>query len=63
MFESLADIDADGRLVPTLAQSWKRVDARTWEFHLRPGVRFQDGSPLTAEVQEWGTAQFRRGGL
>ena len=49
MFESLADIDADGRLVPTLAQSWKRVDARTWEFHLRPGVRFQDGSPLTAE--------------
>lgn len=38
----------DGRLVPGLATSWKRTDDTTWVFDLRPGVRFHDGSPLTA---------------
>lgn len=49
MFDSLTDLDADGRLQPSLAESWSRVDARVWELNLRKGVLFQDGSPLTAE--------------
>jgi peptide/nickel transport system substrate-binding protein len=49
MFESLADLDADGRLIPRLAESWKRNDPMQWEFKLRRNVKFQDGSPLTAE--------------
>jgi peptide/nickel transport system substrate-binding protein len=33
---------------PGLALSWSALDATTWEFKLRPGVTFHDGSPFTA---------------
>jgi peptide/nickel transport system substrate-binding protein len=36
-------------LEPRLAESWKAVDATTWEFKLRRGVKFHDGSDFTAE--------------
>jgi peptide/nickel transport system substrate-binding protein len=36
-------------LVPGLATEWRRVDARTLDLRLRQGVRFHDGSELTAE--------------
>lgn len=47
--ESLAAIDADGALVPSLASSWTQPDALTYVYQLRPGVTFSDGSPLTAD--------------
>lgn len=34
---------------PRLSVEWKLVDPTTWEFKLRQGVRFHDGSQLTAE--------------
>lgn len=34
---------------PALAERWERVDSLTWRFHLRPGARWQDGRPVTAE--------------
>ncbi|MCS6932406.1 MAG: ABC transporter substrate-binding protein [Acetobacteraceae bacterium] len=37
------------RLVPGLAESWRRVDARTLDLTLRAGVRFHDGREMTAE--------------
>ena len=37
------------RLKPGLATSWKPVDDTTWEFKIREGVKFHDGSELTAE--------------
>ena len=36
------------RLVPALAVAWRLVDQMTWEFELRPNVRFHDGTPFTA---------------
>jgi len=49
VFEPLIKRDANQKLVPGLAASWKTLDERTWEFKLRKGVRFHDGSPFTAE--------------
>jgi peptide/nickel transport system substrate-binding protein len=49
VFDTLTHIDENARLVPGLAESWKAIDATTWEFKLRRGVKFHDGSELTAE--------------
>ncbi len=39
----------DMRAVPELATAWRRVDERTVEFDLRPGVRFHDGRVMSAD--------------
>ncbi|HET9470721.1 MAG TPA: ABC transporter substrate-binding protein, partial [Usitatibacter sp.] len=49
VFEPLVQRDANMKLVPGLATSWRAVDDLTWEFKLRKNVRFHDGSPFTAE--------------
>ncbi|MES2071965.1 MAG: ABC transporter substrate-binding protein [Pseudomonadota bacterium] len=49
LFDALVHVDANGRLIPGLATSWKAIDATTWEFKLRRGVKFHDGSELTAD--------------
>jgi peptide/nickel transport system substrate-binding protein len=47
VYESLTFQTSTLHPVPGLAESWKVLDNTTWEFTLRPGVKFQDGSPLT----------------
>ena len=49
LFDSLVRRGADGADLPRLATSWERRDDLTWRFHLRRGVKFQDGSAFTAE--------------
>jgi ABC-type transport system substrate-binding protein len=49
IFETLVDFDNSGRLLPRLAESWRAIDDLTWEFRLRDGVKFHDGTPLSAE--------------
>lgn len=49
IYEGLVNRDAQFRLEPALALSWRAVDARTWRFKLRPGVKFHDGSAFTAD--------------
>ena len=48
MFETLVRRDPESRIGPGLAESWRLIDEATWEFTLRPGVRFHDGAPLEA---------------
>lgn len=49
IFEPLIKRDANMKLVPGLAVSWRAIDDLNWEFKLRRNVRFHDGSPFTAE--------------
>src|SRR5512134_974459 len=49
IFGTLIHKDEKQRLKPGLAESWRPVDDLTWEFKLRKGVKFHDGSDFTAE--------------
>jgi peptide/nickel transport system substrate-binding protein len=48
-FDTLILQDEERRLRPGLAVSWRALDPTTWEFKLRAGVKFHDGSEFTAE--------------
>ena len=50
VFESLVDVDAQGKPVPGLALSWKPVGDLTWEYTLRRGVTFQNGEVFNADT-------------
>jgi len=45
---------------PRLAHKWERIDARTLRFHLRKGVSFHSGNPLTAKDVEWTLQRLKR---
>ena len=48
--ETLLEYEADGSLSERLATSWEQVEPTVWEFQLREGVQFQDGTPMDAEA-------------
>jgi peptide/nickel transport system substrate-binding protein len=50
LYETLVGRDASLALRPGLAVSWRAVDATTWEFKLRPGVKFHNGEPFNAQA-------------
>ena len=49
VYGALTAVDTRSRPVPDLAESWRTPEEQVWEFRLRPGVRFHDGTPLSAE--------------
>jgi peptide/nickel transport system substrate-binding protein len=49
VYEPLVWRDRDWKVIPWLATSWSQPDGRTWRFRLREGVKFHDGSLLTAD--------------
>jgi ABC-type transport system substrate-binding protein len=50
LWENLVSRDVKGNLIPMLAERWEVADGgRTWRFHLRKGVRFHNGTEVTAE--------------
>src|SRR5579871_1852528 len=58
IFDTLTQFNSIGHLVPSLSSSWDwGPPYRRWEFHLRPGVRFHDGSLLTAQAVAMSLAQ------
>lgn len=48
IFSALVAHDDNMNIIPDLAQSWETPNPQTFVFHLRPGVKFQDGRPLTS---------------
>jgi peptide/nickel transport system substrate-binding protein len=49
--ETLVNLDpANGEVVPSLATEWSQIDELTWEFKLREGVTFHDGTPFDAQA-------------
>jgi peptide/nickel transport system substrate-binding protein len=51
VFEGLTRIGETGAVQPDLARSWDiSQDGLTYTFHLHEGVKFHDGTPLTADV-------------
>jgi len=55
----MTDYKNNGKLIPGLATSWKRIDDKTLELTLRPGVKFHDGSTMTAEDVAFSLSQER----
>lgn len=56
LFEGLTGFDGELQARPALAESWELLDGgREIIFHLRPGLTFSDGSPITGEdvVRSW----------
>ncbi|MEG9863032.1 MAG: ABC transporter substrate-binding protein [Parvularculales bacterium] len=49
IFSSLVSTDENQQHLPDLAVSWKPVNDTTWEFKLRKGVKWHDGSTFTAD--------------
>jgi peptide/nickel transport system substrate-binding protein len=53
------DPNGTDKVVPGLAESWHvSKDGLTYTFHLRKGLKYSDGSPLTAEDVAWNLEQF-----
>lgn len=57
LFDCLVTTNGNGRARAALADTWEAHGNQHWQFHLRSGIKFQDGSPLTAEVA---SASLRR---
>jgi peptide/nickel transport system substrate-binding protein len=53
LFDGLVNRDEHFNLVPGLAERWEILDPLTYIFHLRTGVRFSDGRPLTSRDVKW----------
>jgi peptide/nickel transport system substrate-binding protein len=60
IYDGLVDRDTSGALIPALATSWESLDPNTWRFHLRKGVSFHDGTPLTPEDVAYSVEMARR---
>jgi peptide/nickel transport system substrate-binding protein len=49
IYEGLVRYDENLKIEPALATSWEILEPTLWRFHLRAGVKFQDGASLTAD--------------
>jgi peptide/nickel transport system substrate-binding protein len=50
LFDTLVTTDENGRAKAGLAELWQARGNQRWQFRLRHGVKFHDGTPLTAEI-------------
>lgn len=53
LFDGLVSVSPTGEIQPRLAEKWENKDNTVWTFHLRPGITWSDGTPITAEDIVW----------
>lgn len=63
IFDSLVHRDQHFNIQPWVAERWEIPDPRTYVFHLRRGIRFHDGRPLTSRDVKWTLDSIRDGSL
>ena len=63
LFDGLVARDASFHFTPALAERWEQPDPLSLVFHLRSGVRFHDGRPLTARDVKWTIDSMRNGAV
>jgi peptide/nickel transport system substrate-binding protein len=61
IFDDLLDRDEHLNVTPALAESWQIPDSLTYVFHIRGGVHFHDGRPLTSRDVKWTFDSLLRG--
>ena len=63
VYEGLIARDKDLKIIPALAESWEIPEEPTrWRFHLRKGVKFQNGDPFTADDVVFSADRVRKKG-
>lgn len=62
IYSGLVRSDPTGKtnnIVPSLSDHWTvSADGKTYTFHLRPGIKFSNGQPVTAEDVAWTLNRF-----
>jgi peptide/nickel transport system substrate-binding protein len=53
VYDTLIDLDADGKAVPNLVKEWEFPDDKTILLHLQENVKFHDGTPFDGEAVKW----------
>ena len=48
--ETLFRLDNDGKIVPAVAESIKKIDPLNWEIKIRPGLVFHNDEPINADA-------------
>lgn len=49
IFDPLVIVDANGEIKPKIADSWEQLSPTEWQISIKQGIKFHDGSELTAE--------------
>ncbi len=62
VYEGLTARDKDLKIIPALAESWETPEPTRWRFHLRKGVKFQNGDPFTADDVVFSADRVRKKG-
>lgn len=63
IYEHLTLLTSTGESVPGLAESWTRIGRNIYHFKLRPGVKFHDGRPVTADDVVYSLEAAKKGRL
>ncbi|MGL5610783.1 ABC transporter substrate-binding protein, partial [Cetobacterium sp.] len=49
IYSRLVEIDGNRNIIPGLAESWKKIDDKTYDFKIRDNIKFHNGDKLTLE--------------